>query len=237
MLGDSPKNYALLANTTFLTKISHSSQDLRENNIRGSFNGSDIIREFVGIANEGRNFERLFNIHAGIDFAVNLARLVESTNNISPSGNKFDVSDDALKQILDAPLRAARFVTSDEAKVLKSELDQKVERFKSEILLAALIENINVRGRVIEYLLAGEDEKLKDDLVSALQAGKGGMPQFRTRNSLGDYERLFDDYVTQTDVKTKIMVLHSISLTIYYPMIEVTDDPTLALWPLWTQCN
>jgi len=33
-------NYCLIANTTFLKKISHSSQELRENNIRGSFNGS-----------------------------------------------------------------------------------------------------------------------------------------------------------------------------------------------------
>ena len=41
-------NYCLLANTTFLKKVSHSSQALRENNIRGSFNGSDIVREFEG---------------------------------------------------------------------------------------------------------------------------------------------------------------------------------------------
>ena len=39
-------NYTFLANTTFLKKISHSSQELRENNIRGSFNGSDIMRDF-----------------------------------------------------------------------------------------------------------------------------------------------------------------------------------------------
>jgi hypothetical protein len=30
-------NYCLIANTTFLTKISHSSQELRVNNIRGSY--------------------------------------------------------------------------------------------------------------------------------------------------------------------------------------------------------
>src|SRR5439155_25923557 len=51
-------NYTLLANTTFLKKISHSSQELRENNIRGSFNGSDIMREFEGIPNGPDNIER-----------------------------------------------------------------------------------------------------------------------------------------------------------------------------------
>ena len=180
------RNHVLLANTTFLTKISHSSQNLRENNIRGSFNGSDIIREFEGIANERNNFARLFNIHAGIAFEDNLARLVDSTNNITPSGSKFVISGAALIRIFDAPSRAAQFVTSDDVITLKNELDQKVERFKSEILLAAMIENVNVRGRIIEYLLAGEDERLKLELVAALQANNRNIPQFRTRNTLGD---------------------------------------------------
>ena len=78
------KNYLYLANTSFLKKISHSSQQLRENNIRGSFNGSDIVRHFEGIANSPENFDRLFNIHAGVGFEGNLVRLVEATNNISP---------------------------------------------------------------------------------------------------------------------------------------------------------
>jgi hypothetical protein len=87
------QNHAFLANTTFLKKISHSSQELRENNIRGSFNGSDIMREFEGITNTSENIERLFNIHAGLGFDGNLVRLVEATNNISPSGRKFEPSE------------------------------------------------------------------------------------------------------------------------------------------------
>ena len=43
------KNHVFLANTTMLRKISHSSQKLRVDNIRGSFNGSDIRGEFEGI--------------------------------------------------------------------------------------------------------------------------------------------------------------------------------------------
>lgn len=202
-------NHLYLANTSFLKKISHSSQQLRENNIRGSFNGSDIVRYFEGMANSPKNFDRLFNIHAGVGFEGNLVRLVEATNNISPSGRKFIVADAALIQILNAPLRAQRFVLSKEVVTLKRELDEKVEQFKSEILLAAFIENVNVRGRIIEYLIAGEDERLKTELVAALRAGDRGIPVFKTQNSLSDYTRVFESLLTATDIKTKVMVLDS----------------------------
>lgn len=202
-------NHCFLANTTFLKKISHSSQLLREKNIKGSFNGSDIVREFEGIPNNAENLERLFQIHAGIGFENNLPRLVEATTHISPSGEKYEVTANAKRKILDAPRRAMRFVNSNEARKLKQELDEKVETFRNEILLAALIENINVRGRIIEYLIAGEDEKLRQELVAALKAGDKGIPQFKTENALGDYQRIFRDYHTETDVKTKIMILHS----------------------------
>ena len=131
-------NYTYLANTTFLKKVSHSSQELRENNIRGSFNGSDIMREFEGIINSPENIERLFNIHSGLGFDGNLTRLVEATNNISPSGKKFEANEIQLQQILRAPARAINFVESQDAQTLKYELDTKVEKFKNEILLAAL---------------------------------------------------------------------------------------------------
>ncbi len=202
-------NHCFLANTTLLKKISHSSLDLRENNIKGSFNGSDILREFEGIQNTPANLERLFQIHAPIGFDGNLVRLVEATNNISPSGVKFTVSGEARMTILESPRRAIQFVNSPEATELKRDLDQKVERYKTEILLAALIDNVNVRGRIIEYLIAGEDEKLRQQLVAALKEGNKGIPQFKTENALGDYQRIFDAFHTETDVKTKIMILNS----------------------------
>jgi len=202
-------NYCLLANTTFLKKVSHSSQELRENNIRGSFNGSDIARDFEGIINSPENISRLYDIHAEIGFEGNLARLVEATNNISPTGAKFPVSGSAASVILEAPKRAERFVESRDHAVLKAELDAQVNKFKSEIMLAALIENVNVRGRIIEYLIAGEDEALRQQLISALKAGDRGLPKFKTDNALGDYQRRFTAFDTETDVKTKIMILNS----------------------------
>lgn len=83
------KNILMLANTTFLRKISHSSQDLRCNNIKGSFNGSDIMRSFENVANTPENFEFLFTSHENYTFEENLTRLVEATNHITPTGKKF----------------------------------------------------------------------------------------------------------------------------------------------------
>jgi hypothetical protein len=203
------KNHLLLANSTFLRKISHSSQELRENNIRGSFNGSDIMRDFEGIANVPANFERLYNIHEGIGFDGNLLRLVEATNNISPTGKKYLVSTVGQAMILEAPIRAREFAASPDWIELKRDLDDKVDRFRNEILLAALIENVNVRGRIIEYLIAGEDERLRQDLIAALRGRTKGIPQFKTENALGDYARAFERFSTETDVKTKIMILDS----------------------------
>jgi hypothetical protein len=202
-------NYCLLANTTFLKRISHSSQTLRENNIRGSFNGSDVARVFQGIDNAPENFARLFEIHAAVGFDGNLPRLVEATNGISPTGIKFAIDATAKTNIFAAPVRAAAFVRSSDCKTLKQELDSKVEKYQSEILLAALIENVNVRGRLIEYLIAGEDERLRQELIAALKAGSRGIPAFKTVNKLGDYSRDFPTFETETDVKTKIMVLAS----------------------------
>ncbi len=203
------KNHNLLSNSTFLKKISHSSHEFRENNIRGSFNGSDIMREFENIKNSHDNFERLYNIHNGIGFDGNLVRLVESTNDISPTGQKFAVSDACRTTIMDAPDRAIAFTGSPEAVELKRDLDEKVARFQTEILLAALIENVNVRGRIIEYLIAGENELLRQDLIFALKDKTKGIPRFKADNNLGDYQRIFDKYHTETDVKTKIMILDS----------------------------
>ncbi len=106
------KNIIYIANSTFLQKVSHSSQQLRVDNIRGSINGSDIVKAFDGLTNSPENFEKLFSIHAELGFDGNLVRLVEATNNISPSGIKFEVSKRAKDAILSAPARAIDFVES-----------------------------------------------------------------------------------------------------------------------------
>ena len=63
-------------------KISHSSHNLRIDNIRGSFNGSDIMREIEGLDNSPQNFEEIYELHCCFTFDDNLERLVETTNSI-----------------------------------------------------------------------------------------------------------------------------------------------------------
>lgn len=202
-------NYLLLANSSFLKKISHSSQALRVDNIRGSFNGSDIIREIDSVANSPENFEILFAMHQNIAFEENLVRLVEATNDIVPTGEKFDVSkNDRLKNILEAPGRAIAFSNSDDYIDLYSDLDERTHKFENEILIAACIENINLRGRIIEYIIAGDDVLMRERLVDAL-VNNNKFPRLITRDGLGDYEKVYEEYHTETDIKTKIMVLSS----------------------------
>ena len=50
------KNRLMLANTSCLSKISHSSHELRMDNIKGSFNGSDIMK-YIGVI---KKFSRKF---------------------------------------------------------------------------------------------------------------------------------------------------------------------------------
>lgn len=203
------KNLLFLVNSTFLKKVSHSSQKLRVDNIKGSFNGSDIEKVFNGISNAPENFDELFEIHKQIPFEDNLVRLVEATNNISPSGTKFLVNEDNQTQILASPTRAKKFVESDKFSELKEELDSLVKKYENEILIASLIENVKIRGNVIEYLIAGKDELLKTNLINALQSDSV-IPFFKSENELGDYTKDFDEeFYVATDIKTKIMVLKS----------------------------
>ncbi len=200
-----------LANSTFLSKISHSSQALRIDNIKGSFNGSDIMKKIgdKDIENNEKNFADLFAIHAEIDFHENLARLVEATNSISPTGKKIEISDSDKEKIYGSIVRARDFCKSNEFTELKRDLDDKVEKNKEVILAASHIENVNIRGRVIEYIVAGDDNNLKDRLAKSLLEGYSELPSFKTENRLGDFQKEFDNYCTETDIKTKILFLNS----------------------------
>lgn len=201
------RNYLMLANTTFLRKISHSSQELRSDNIKGSFNGSDIMKEFEGIRNIPDNFGFLYNFHENYTFEENLERLVESTNNIAPTGRKFIPTKEQTQYIRESVDRAISFLHSEEYKILNDDLLGRVRTVESEIAIAAFIDNVNLRGRIIEYLITAEDD-LKATLMRCLRT-KQPLPKIFTADKLGDYEREFEHYLTGTDIKTKILFLSS----------------------------
>jgi hypothetical protein len=130
------------------------------------------------------------------------------TPRVTVKGGKLDLSESFQKAIGAYDAMMARYAYTP-LKDEKAGLDAMVQKFKNEILLASLIENVNVRGRIIEYLIAGEDENLRSELVHALKNREKGIPAFKTGNALGDYQRIFDAYHTETDVKTKIMIFNS----------------------------
>lgn len=201
------KNYMLLANTTFLKKISHSSQQLRVDNIKGSFNGSDIMRTFEGFENIPQNFEFLFTSHENYTFEENLERLVEATNNIAPTGKRFYPTATQSKYIYESVDRAISFIASNEYTILNQDLCSRVQGVESEIAIAAFIDNVNLRGRIIEYLITAADD-LKTTLIDCLHSGNP-LPEVFTADKLGDYGREFEHYNTETDIKTKVMFLSS----------------------------
>lgn len=154
----------LLANSTFLKKISHSSQHLRVDNVRGTFLGQDILRVFDGIENKPEHFEELFEIHCQFNWEENLFRLVESTNAIVPTGMRFEPNEQEKENILNTPEIASMLSRNDEYLQLGKDLDHLVNINLEAILEAGKIENVNLRGNIIEQIItnAGNFHSLED---------------------------------------------------------------------------
>lgn len=198
-------NKLFLANTSLLKKISHSSRELRVDNIKGSFNGSDIIRTYNEIPNDGEHIDELYAIHQGFSWEENLARLVEATSEIKPIKDKFTPNRIQTCNLFASIERAKEFIESADYDTLKRDLDERVQRNLQAILVASHIENANIRGRLIEYLIRTEDDGILHSLIELESA----LPVYDTRNGLGDYVRDFPNRRSYTDIKTKIMYLSS----------------------------
>lgn len=201
-------NVIYLANSTFLSKISHSSQNLTMYNIKGSFNGSDIIKNYQDIINEPRNFRYLFAIHAGLSWNDNLLRLVEASSNVISKVEKYIPTKQEEDNIFASVVRAKNFIVSSNFEELRRDLNDRCNKVKNEILVASRIENTNIRGRLIEILITS-DEQEREKLILALSKAEEALPSYDTRNDLGDYCRGFDNGETYTDIKTKVIYLDS----------------------------
>lgn len=141
------KNYIKLINSSYLKKVSHSSQNLTLTNIRGSINYSDIIKEFEGIANSIENIEKLFLLHQEHEFSENLVRIVEATNQIVAQKEKYVPNGEQLRNLVTSGTRSIEFVKSSYFNDLESELTSRVERNAKAIMIAGTcIENVNIRG-------------------------------------------------------------------------------------------
>ena len=201
-------NKIYLANSSFISKISHSSKELGTNNIRGSFNGSDIIKDYNGITNCPENFDDLFAIHEGLDWEDNLLRIVEASAAIQPTSLKFIPDETALENIYTSIERASIFVESRNFLELNSDLNERCNGCKEAILVASHIENVNLRGRLIEFLIT-TDKDTRDKISTSLLNKEYMLPEISTHDELGDYMRIFDNGRTYTDIKTKVLYLDS----------------------------
>ena len=201
----------LMINSSFLKKISHSSKELRLDNIKGSFNGSDIMKEYQGIVNTDNKFEnaeKLFAYHCGFSWKDNLERLVEATNAIVAKKNKLVIANETREVIYNSIIRAQDFISSSNFSLLFKDLDERVKSVRNEILIASRIENVNIRGRLIEALITSSSE-VRENLLKDLANIEKMLPICDTKNGLGDYNVSFDNGNTQIDIKTKIVYLHS----------------------------
>lgn len=201
-------NIIYLANSTFLSKISHSSKELSMCNIKGSFNGSDIVKEYNGLKNSPDNFDELFALHEGLEWDDNLFRLVEASSAIKPKSQKFNPDATELSNIYGSVSRAISFVKSESLQVLNQDLNDRCNKCRDAILVASHIENVNLRGRLIEFLIT-VDDALRDRISAILRDREQLLPEFSTHDDLGDYIRVFDNGKTYTDIKTKILYLDS----------------------------
>lgn len=201
-------NIIYLANSTFIKKISHSSKELTMTNIKGSFNGSDILKKAYGLTNTPDNFKQLFSIHKGLNWQENLQRLVEATNNIVGKNIRFNPTYLEIKIINNSVNRAQKFVNSSYFNTLKKDLDERCNKVKGEILAVSHIDNVNIRGRLIEALITA-DENQRAKLRKEIASLEKELPVYDTENDLGDYKRRFDTDNTYTDIKTKIIYLDS----------------------------
>ncbi len=101
------------------------------------------------------------------------------------------------------------FISSKEFLVLRDELNNKVKKVEKAILTAAKIDNVNLRGRIIEYLIESPEDDTKANIINGLISGQTIPEDVQTVNTLGDYKKAFEKYNVEIDIKTKIMLAKS----------------------------
>lgn len=144
-----------LANSTFIKKVSHSSHTLTVSNIRGTILGHDISREHEGVANVPGNFAMLYETHSQFSWDENLSRIVEATTAISPTGIRFAPTPEQNEHILNAAKVGLSAEQSGELRQVETVLLSNLAAKASEVLAAAEIDNVKIRGDRIEQLLTG----------------------------------------------------------------------------------
>lgn len=145
-----------LMNTTFIKKVSHSSQKLTVNKMRGSINHTDIMKEVEEIKNDPCNFVKLLKIHRSVYQKDNIERIVNSTLDIKPSKEKFTPTEKERKRLFASPFLSKAIAGSDEYRDINNKLHQKVQSEHDRIIECAKQNNAKNRGDGIEEIITGK---------------------------------------------------------------------------------
>lgn len=172
----------LLVNSTFIKKISHSSHHLRMDKLRGSFQGADILREYSGVSNTPSKFEELFLMHKEFTWEENLARLVEATNNIVPTGSKYVPTDKEKENIVKSSEISYYLASNPEYAAIGENLSQIVGENREVILKIGEIDNVNLRGNRIEQVITkASNFHGLEDLSYTLSSGSRVLVDIKTK--------------------------------------------------------
>ncbi len=125
------------------------------------------------------------------------------------TGQKFAINSSNLSTIKNSINRAIDFINSKEYQLLKDELNDNVKKVEPAILAASKIDNVNLRGRIIEYLIESTEDDTKRKVINSLINGHPIPEDIQTANNLGDCKKRFSNYNVETDIKTKIMLAKS----------------------------
>ena len=196
-----------LMNSSFIDKIAHSSKNAAMDKLRGSINYSNIIKEFEGITNERHNIRELFELHSEHDFWENYERIYGLTSQIQGKEVRFKPTETQKAFLLESYKRSYDFLDSDSFQLLSADLKQRVERNSKAIVIASTFVNAKIRGEIIEHLITSDDDTKLSEMRLCIE--NNGIPNVTNPHGLADYERIFDNVKTGTDIKTKVMYLDS----------------------------
>ena len=99
-------------------------------------------------------------------------------------------------------------MNSDYFRVLSDDLKARVERnSKAIVITGTFIKNAKIRGEIIEYLITSDDDSKLSEICLLLE--RENVPEVTNPHGFVDYERIFENTKTGTDIKTKVMYLES----------------------------
>ena len=146
-------------------------------------------------------------MHSEHDFWENYERIYGLTNQIQGKRARFEPSAAQKAFLLESHKRSCDFLNSYRFQALSDDLKRRVERNSKAIVIAGTFVNAKLRGEIIEHLITSDDDAKLSELRMCIE--NNGVPDFTNPHGLTDYERIFGNIKTGTDIKTKVMYLES----------------------------